>query len=312
MRRRMVRPTVVLSTAGLTDQPERLTGLDPEAHTIDRADLIHHPLEDAAANREVGLEIVDLEQRACCVACLFHGTPVYRSFPCQRSGIWRFRVWPSGRATPSSNGTLVPAKDRTGSGPSMVRMTGVEVLEARNRLIGNRSNHFASLYRPPRARRRGPGPREPREYHASRGTSGGEGGELTETEHPKKAERLSLVDHTGIHRSQGRPRSAGGVILAGLCDPMRPSWRVMADPGSRNPTWAATLSTCCDRDPVDGENDIAGHAHPPVRRVRRQGTSVTRTPARLRMSRRPRRRRWNSVAWAPGPGGAMATIWTPR
>ena len=54
-----------LSTSGFTDQPERFTGLDLETHTIDRADLIHHPLEDAAPNREMGLEIVDLEQRTC-------------------------------------------------------------------------------------------------------------------------------------------------------------------------------------------------------------------------------------------------------
>jgi hypothetical protein len=53
------------STAGLTNQTKSLTRLDPEAHTIDCTDMIHHSLEDSSPNREVGLEILDFKQRAC-------------------------------------------------------------------------------------------------------------------------------------------------------------------------------------------------------------------------------------------------------
>ena len=51
-----------LSTSGLTDEAEGLPGLDLETHTIDGADMIHHSLENASSDREVGLEMADREQ----------------------------------------------------------------------------------------------------------------------------------------------------------------------------------------------------------------------------------------------------------
>jgi hypothetical protein len=52
-----------LAAARLPDEAERLTALDVEAHTVDRLDDRHGPLQHAAPDREMLDEVADLDER---------------------------------------------------------------------------------------------------------------------------------------------------------------------------------------------------------------------------------------------------------
>ncbi len=55
-----------LATAGLADQPKGLALADGEADAVDRLDPRRHPLKDAGADREIGLEILDDQEIFLC------------------------------------------------------------------------------------------------------------------------------------------------------------------------------------------------------------------------------------------------------
>ncbi len=61
IRRRMVRPTVVLPQPELADEAQGLARLDREAHVVDGVDLADRAAQQALAHGEVLLEAVDLQ-----------------------------------------------------------------------------------------------------------------------------------------------------------------------------------------------------------------------------------------------------------
>ena len=63
MRRRMVRPTVVLPHPTLADQAERLAGDDVEADVVDGLDVPDDVSKRRRADREPCLEIAHFQQR---------------------------------------------------------------------------------------------------------------------------------------------------------------------------------------------------------------------------------------------------------
>src|SRR5262245_50364748 len=75
-----------LAAARLAYQPERLAGHDVERHVVDRVNPGHLAREQPAPNREVLLEVPDLEQR------LRHGGPQYR----KQATLWPGRTSLSG------------------------------------------------------------------------------------------------------------------------------------------------------------------------------------------------------------------------
>jgi hypothetical protein len=52
-----------LATAGFADQRQRAPGADIQRHAIDRAHVAHRALQDAAADREVHLQLAHAQQR---------------------------------------------------------------------------------------------------------------------------------------------------------------------------------------------------------------------------------------------------------
>ena len=69
-----------LAAARLADEPDRLAAVDRQRHAVDGADVADVPVEDEAAlDREVDLELVELEQRPAAVRCDRHAVAAVRA-----------------------------------------------------------------------------------------------------------------------------------------------------------------------------------------------------------------------------------------
>ena len=76
-----------LAAAALADQPQRLAALDVERHAIDRMDVAGHAREHALVDREMLLEIADLDSGDAPLA-------VTRAPPSRRSACQQATRWP--------------------------------------------------------------------------------------------------------------------------------------------------------------------------------------------------------------------------
>ena len=95
-----------LAAAGLADEPDGLALLDRQGDVVDRADVSHVPVEnEAALDREIDLEMLELDEWAGAVRRVRHAVAASRSRCHSSAGTGLKQATLCPRSTSTSDGT---------------------------------------------------------------------------------------------------------------------------------------------------------------------------------------------------------------